>query len=124
MCWLEPDNPFLGSTQKERLDHRGVIPVGAVLQERDVLASALRASTRNDLPAQTGKCRARDYSWETPCKWLGARVIKAHILSRSELSKKDSPTVYQRVQIAVHAERQLAVGDVLSWQGQTVGVDG
>src|SRR5215831_468096 len=41
-CWLAPTNPFLTAKQKERLDKRGIIRRGTVLQSDDILVSALQ----------------------------------------------------------------------------------
>jgi hypothetical protein len=123
MSWLAPDNPFLDLPQKQGLDTRGLVSVGALLQEGDVLASALRtANPKKDRHTRPGKCWAVNDSWYAPPKWQGAGVTGVRILHRSELPREVDPAVYERVQIAIHSAHKLAAGDVLLCRRQPVGI--
>jgi uncharacterized protein YwqG len=123
--WLAPDNPFLNQMQKQRLDARGLALVGAVLQNGDLLASALKtAIPKRSRRARPGKSWVVDDSWVAPPEWEGAQVSKVRVLRRRELPRSVSRTVSERVQIAVRAEHELAAGNVLLFRRRPLGVLG
>jgi uncharacterized protein YwqG len=122
ISWLAPDNPFLNQLQKQRIDERGLVPVGSVLQYGDILASALRTAAPNrPRRTQPGRCWVVNDSWTAPPRWIGARVTKARILRRSELPRGVSRTVSERVLIGIRAAHELAAGDVVLFQRRVLG---
>ena len=121
--WLAPDNPFLNQMQKQRLDERGVVPIGAVLQKGEILASVLRSALpKRGRRTQPGKCWVVNDSWDAPPTWEGALVTKVQILRRPDLDRSVSRTVTERVRIAVRAEHELTAGDVLLFQRRPLGL--
>lgn len=121
--WLSHDNPFLNQEDMERLDERGLVRVGTALEVSDVLASVLRtALPKRGQRRQEGKCRVVNDSWQAPPEWAGADVADVQLRGRSHLGKEVPRTVSARVRVAVRAEHVLAVGDVLLFRHQPLGV--
>src|SRR5262249_40870368 len=65
---------------------------------------------------------ARDNSWRAPPSWEGGRVTNVELLGRAELRKSAPRDVSQRVRVAVRVEHELAVGDLLLFRGQIIGL--
>ena len=92
-----------------------------MLQSRDILASILaQALPSKDRPAQAGKVWVNDASWATPAHWVQTRVTQIELLGRKDVPKG----VQQRLRISVRGEHAVAVGDMLLFEGEPIGVVG
>ncbi|HEV3004527.1 MAG TPA: hypothetical protein VGX78_08690 [Pirellulales bacterium] len=113
---LAPENPFLTSREKERLDASGVIPVGSLVRSGDVLASLLRILCGGAPP---GYQRAHDASATVPFGWDGARVTYVTCRPHDQGRPVDAQ---QLLTITLQVKHDLVIGDLLLCDGSPLGI--
>src|SRR5262249_25227709 len=110
--------------QRSRLDDRGVVRAGTVLKDGDVVISLLRRlRPSKNKRAHEGKWWVQDDSLRATSEWQGAIVTSAEMDSGG-ISEDDAelPTEAPRVRIAVRAEHDLAIGDLLLYRQEALGL--
>lgn len=119
---LTRDNPFLKVGQINRLDEHGLIRTGVRVVTNEVLASILVADPR---PARRERRRPdKGMQWVTDRsiyvsrEWQDAVVESVRRLRGKELGRRPPQGLLERVEIVLHAERPLQIGDILLIDGR------
>jgi hypothetical protein len=121
---LAPDNPFLTPEQLRKLDTRGCIPAGSIVNEGDILASIVdvRFPFKGEPPVPAGMQKVWNDCLEVAPGWSGSRVESVRILSRRELPRNTPAAIASKVSIQLVREQALAVGDALFIENSEVGL--
>lgn len=121
---LAPDNPFLTPAQLSRIDSRGCIPEGSIVNEGDILASIVNVKFpfKGEPPVPAGMQRVCNDSLEVAPGWSRSRVQTVKVLSRRELPRSTPASIAGRIDVLLVREQDLAIGDVLIISNHEVGL--
>ena len=121
---LMHDNPFLAPLEQEKLDAKGLVRKGSILKENDAIASVVvqdlcpQVGARNSL--EKGMAWCSDRTWRAPKVWEGATVTEVNCMMGRELGRRPPVGLLSRIEVAVHCERDLQIGDILRIAGEEI----
>ncbi len=121
---LAKDNPFLTAAQLAKLDDRGCMPQGALVNEGDVLASVVyvRHALKGEDKVPSGMQRVCSDSLEAPPGSNGSKIDTVEVLSRRDLPRTTSAKIRGKVKVRLVLEREINPGDVLIWGESELGI--
>lgn len=121
---LAPENPFLFDIHKEKLDSSGIVKLGTIVRQGDVLVSILNVvQARGDRPGPgPGMQLVRNDSREVVASCDGMTVTMVRRLTPRQLGRYAPKGLVENIHIELRAERALAIGDILLTGEEPLGI--
>lgn len=121
---LAPDNPFLSPERMKQLDSKGLVEVGSVVEEGDLLASvvAVQKFIPEKISVPDGMQLVCDDSLEVGIGWGGTTVTNVRYRTQPDLGHDMPRNVLGVVEVWLRREDDLAAGDLLLCDGEALGL--